>query len=745
MAVCVLKRRRIASNKITQYMMNHFCAIAECEEQSIRIRRHNLTSDKKQMSVNYRGGTIPSPIMEDLINLESEVAESSDTIPPQIDRETVRSWISTIIRSTQCGDIRAVKLIHGTVESLSLSFVYFPIYHALIFGYGKLGDIDSMLNLYHFLKQQSQTQISASLMATILSGLAMHNRSLEAAEIFDDFLSNGNAPNIDCFAMMLKICAFAKDWSLCRFYFTAMVREHNIFPNALCFKYLLSATAYCRPPKYEEALSILHEMANEWKIQPNTAHFAAVIHCLSTKHNLIKNDQLFETEQIAKSKKFAKYKFALLHNRLFEESVLSEADLQRILDLFERMIEEYAVTPNDKVFGELFYAMANAKNLEIALKFLRFWRSEYPQVRQQSFSFKKLLSICSSIKSWDDAMTVYRQIALDDAQSIDSDQISHFFHKVQPEISCFNQLLRCNKLDISRQIYSNALSQSEAEELCLKRIEFVQSQMYNFKYSPSEFSWLLLFRTAAMIQSKNLCDRFLKKYFLFSLKTKHKSKAIRSFMNWGNDRSHFAKLGDSEIACSDSENFSDCWNYFDLSTFDCSFSVFLAILNALYWTNQIEEALRFYHFYYFERKKFTHWHIGDDCEHLKDSCVDFHEFDAASSSIAFLYILHNEMDAVYRSNDRIVIGSKMENNVKLTKTQSANTLPSIRIICGKGAGNALGKSVLRPWISLWLQNELNPPIKSYVHPRNVGVLVLDSNDIRKYLDVNKQKHKKYHF
>jgi len=332
------------------------------------------------------------------------------------------------------------------------------------------------------------------LIATILSGLAMHNRSLEAFELFDDFCSNSNAhnlPNIDCFAMMLKICAYSHDWQRCKEYFVLMTREWKIRPNSLCFKYLLSTTAYCRPPRYEEAMSILFEMKTQWKISPNSAHFGAVIHCLATRYNLIKHP-LSE-----RCHNFNKYKFKLLHSRLFDESdnVLSDFDLQKILNLFDQMIEEYEVVPNDKVFGELFYAMSNAKNLKMARKYLKFWRTEYPQVRQQSFSFMKLLSICSRIQSWDDAMSIYEQIAL----PLSIDDVNCFFHKVQPEIGCFNQLLRCNKLDISRQIFENGMSASEAEKLCLQRLEFVQSQMFHFKYSPNEFSWLLLFTPSKML------------------------------------------------------------------------------------------------------------------------------------------------------------------------------------------------------------------------------------------------------
>merc|ERR1712048_960509 len=113
-------------------------------------------------------------------------------------------------------------------------------------------------------------------------------------------------------------------------------------------------------------------------------------------------------------------------------------------------------------------------------------------------------------------------------------------------------------------------------------------------------------------------------------------------MNWADNVSHFETLGDAVFETAD-----DCaWKYFDEQTFDCSFAVFLSILNALYWTNQVEEALRFYHFFYEKKKKFTHWHMSKEHAQFADINIDFHQFDPGSAAIAFLYILRNEMDAV---------------------------------------------------------------------------------------------------
>ena len=66
-----------------------------------------------------------------------------------------------------------------------------------------------------------------------------------------------------------------------------MHSEHGLSPNALCFKFVLQCCAQCRPPKYEEALSILRRMRSDWQIAPNAYHLSAALHCIATPFALI--------------------------------------------------------------------------------------------------------------------------------------------------------------------------------------------------------------------------------------------------------------------------------------------------------------------------------------------------------------------------------------------------------------------------------------------------------------------------
>lgn len=806
MAVCVSRNYR--KIRITQCMIKHnkngymiehlyryrFSTNTKEQQQvieeshKIRIRTHTMPSytESTEVSSNtnellgYRH-VIPRSMHDDLCNLESDTKDEQNLypIPREIDKETIHSWISTILNSTKQNDIRGVKLIHFTVNSLNLSTVYPPLYHALIFGHGKLGDIDTMLKLYQVLlshhKQQQSHDIpiiTSNIITTVLNNLSIYRRSIDGINIFNEYLNlPGAQPDINTFCMILKHCSLIGNWSLSKQFFTKMYKEYNIKPNDLCFKYLLHTCLHCKPPKYRESLSILHGMKKDWNITPNAKHFALVIKILATPFAYIENPLSQDIMiQIDNNNDFELYKFKLLHGKLFDETnhKLSDIDLQRCLDLFNQMIDEYDITPTDSIFASVYYACARAQNLEMALKYRKYWKHKYPNVRPTAYSFEQLLRICTNIKSWDDALRIYKSTALInyDEQNDEEDNDGYLlcdydgdslsmqaYHKVQPVLAVFNQLLRCAKQDISRQIYDKLLTAEEAEIEILKRIKFIESQMYNFYFNPDNLTWIFLFQSSAIIQSKDLCNRFLKRLFQFSMKP-FQQKNQRAFMNRGDDKDWYQQLGDvrysipNEFKDKDS-TWDNCWDYYDVNKFECRFVVFKSMIEALFWTNQIEQALKLYHDFYFIKKKFTHWYVDGVSRNIN---IDFHSHDPASSVVALLYIFKYEFQYIYDNllsvndtndvNDRLEMNNngKLEFELNLKKINGGNNdtkgIKNLQIITGHGKGNKTGMSILRPWIKSWLLNECKPPIKSYIHPRNVGLLVLDSIDVLAYIDAN---------
>lgn len=651
-----------------------------------------------------------------------------------------------------------------------------------------------MLELYNELLIEHKTNntnkqiITCDIITTVLNNLSIYLKKYEAISIFDEYLEmNDSSPDINNFCMMFKLCSWIRDWNLCKKYFNLMYKKYNIKPNSICFRYILQCCAYCRPPKYEEALSILYGMKTDWNIEPNAHHFASVIYTLATPWKYILNPLSQDiTIQIENNNDYNKYKFKLLHGRLFDnlnKNILNKSDLQNCLNLFHEMIDKYNIIPNDRIFAQIFYACDKSNNLNMALKYRLYWKNNFPQIRQQGLSFLKLITICANLSSWKDAIEIYKSTALlnyseskthkntdnsntdfEDneieieyetdliAAGYDLDPLAlEAYHKTTPDVNIFNQLIRCAKNDISREIYENGMNIEEAEKITLKRIHYIQSQMYEHRYNPNDRTWMFLLQTASIIQSVNLCNRFIKRLFQYSMKPQQ----LELFTNWGNNENFFIdKINKNKKIPNefkDNDNtFNNCWDYYDINKINLKWNIFKSMINSLYWTNQINKALMLYHDCYYIKKSFTHWHTDNN----NKINIDLHESDTATAAITLIYIFKNEFENIYynilcdnhifveqhKNSNKLQIDIELNDNLDINKKNNKKIIgKNLNIITGKGTGNPDGISILRPWIKNFLANEINPSIKSHIHPRNLGMLVLDSQDVLNYIQANKKE------
>ena len=190
----------------------------------IRVRSHTIpsygerpTAQSKERHVHLNRYGLPGPMHHDLVNLSVEAEHSTHTLPYGLDKETVASWISAILRGTKEGDLRAVRSVHTAMQNVMGQSVYPPLYEALMFGAGKLGDTEMMLSLWrilwkHHVERPEKTPpiISANAMSVVLECLATHRRWFEAERLFADFLSLDDVkPDANCFSTVLKVSSIA--------------------------------------------------------------------------------------------------------------------------------------------------------------------------------------------------------------------------------------------------------------------------------------------------------------------------------------------------------------------------------------------------------------------------------------------------------------------------------------------------------------------------------------------------------
>ena len=648
---------------------------------------------------------LPGPMHHDLVNLRSEAEHSTHALPRGLDKETVASWIGAILKGTKEGDLRAVRLVRSAMmdRQRESEVPYPPLYEALMFGAGKLGDIESMLSLWRSLWRHhvaavtvtaadadgggagagGRGLVSSSTISLVLECLCSHRRWLEAERLMAAWLSMADGvaavnsveprPDGNCFAAMLKHCTWTRDWKRSELYFRTMVGRYGLRPTSLCFRYLLQTAAHCHPPKWEEALSMLRSMERDWNIAPNAAHFATVIHAVATRWAVVESPLSQDAVvQMDSGHHFEIYKKRLLHGRLFEggsssasRSSSTTEDVERALDLFHAMTEEMGIVPNDRVFAELFRACDGARNLEMALRIRSFWRLRFPMIRQQALSLHRLVAICSTLCSWRDALAIYKEAVFvdegdrshslrvrpradidsghDALYSFDGDALSlSAAHKVQPEMGVLNQMLRCSMKDVSRRILEHGLTEEAAPKVLAERAHFVESEMRKFQFAPNDMTWAFLLQSAAIAASKPMLRRVLRNYFEFQTPPNRRKKS-------SNRRQITAQMDTANET-------TDCWRCYEANRdrIEMRPAVRNTAIAALYWTQQMDRALMLYHEHYAVRQRFTHWFAPkmraepEPQPEPERIMLDFHGFDPAVSVVALRYVLENEFEAVHR-------------------------------------------------------------------------------------------------
>ena len=509
------------------------------------------------------------------------------------------------------------------------------------------------------------------------------------------------------------------------------------------------------------------------------------------------------------------------------------------------MIDKYNIMPNDRLFENIFYACEQANNIDKALEIRQRWKHEWINVRQQSPSLTRLLKICSKLRDWQQCINIYQSCVLSKNDGYTSDpknnpndlnaSIIHqeSTHKVLPTIAIFNQLIRCAARDMSKkylQLIENYchnddnkkenffLSQKNLEniekysensensgnfrrEKCklenelIARIEFIESEMIRFRFGPVDGTWLFLFYCGAITQSKLFVNRIINQYVVYLISKFHFKVDKKEIA----DNENFWK----SILFLNNENENSSSNSYlhkrDEIITQISFALLERIIVALYFSNQINDALKLYHIFYKEYGLFTHWFVQDKLKkqqkqqkqqqhhsnNKKDKdkknnygnddsiiAIDFHESGTILAAIAVKYAIENEFQIITDSfnfklpkmnhnnddgninNDtgedekvddelELELALDLENyqeknlNGNENEMRSNKKVRDLLVITGRGLGSKSGKCVLQPWLKLFLLNKFNPPIKSYTHPRNQGILIVDANDIQNYLNTMK--------
>nr|GEX19505.1 pentatricopeptide repeat-containing protein At4g21065-like [Tanacetum cinerariifolium] len=256
-----------------------------------------------------------------------------------------------------CSDLGALELgkwveryveMEGIRKSMELC-------NALIDMFAKCGDVDKALRLFRGL--DGKTIVSWT---SVIVGLAMHGRGLEAASLFEEMKSSGVEPDDVTFIGLLSACSHSGLVNEGRKYFNSMTEEFHITPKIEHYGCMVDL--FSRAGLVKEALKFVNDMP----IEPNpiiwrTLTAACRLHGElnlgeSITKQLIESEPLHESNYVLLSNIYGKLSKWEMKNTIRE--VMSEKGMKKIpgstmIELDNKIYEFVAGDRTHKSYKEI--------------------------------------------------------------------------------------------------------------------------------------------------------------------------------------------------------------------------------------------------------------------------------------------------------------------------------------------------------------------------------------------------------
>lgn len=169
-----------------------------------------------------------------------------------------------------CTDMGALELgrwVESYVEKEKIEKTS-ELCNALIDMYAKCADVDKALRLFRNMSKSKRTTVSWT---SMIVGMAMHGRGLEAVSLFEEMRRAGVAPDDVAFIGLLNACSHSGLVKEGKRYFNSMTNDFGITPRIEhygCMVDLLS-----RAGQVKEAMEFVHRMP----IEPNPVIWRTLI------------------------------------------------------------------------------------------------------------------------------------------------------------------------------------------------------------------------------------------------------------------------------------------------------------------------------------------------------------------------------------------------------------------------------------------------------------------------------------
>lgn len=214
------------------------------------------------------------------------------------------TMVTVLSACTDLGALEVGKWVESFIEKQMVNRSV-ELCNALIDMFAKCGDVDKALKLFR--SMNGRTIVSWT---SVIAGLAMHGRGLEAVALFEELLEAGVPPDDVAFVGLLSACSHCGLVDKGREYFDSMKNDFGIIPKIEHYGCMVDML--CRSGRVKEA----HEFIQKMPIEANPIIWRTLISACcargelklaeSITKRLIGNEPMHESNYVLLSHIYAK-------------------------------------------------------------------------------------------------------------------------------------------------------------------------------------------------------------------------------------------------------------------------------------------------------------------------------------------------------------------------------------------------------------------------------------------------------
>ncbi|CAL2234857.1 unnamed protein product [Prunus armeniaca] len=214
------------------------------------------------------------------------------------------TMVSVLSACTDLGALELGKWVESYIDKEGIQKTV-ELSNALIDMFSKCGDVEKALKLFR--NMSGRTIVSWT---SVIDGLAMHGRGMEAMSLFEEMIGTGVAPDDVAFIGLFSACSHSGLVEKGKSYFSSMVENFHIVPKIEHYGCMVDML--CRAGLVKEALEFIQKMP----IEPNPIVLRTLISACrahgelklgeSITKELIRNEPMQESNYVLLSNIYAK-------------------------------------------------------------------------------------------------------------------------------------------------------------------------------------------------------------------------------------------------------------------------------------------------------------------------------------------------------------------------------------------------------------------------------------------------------